>query len=52
MHTPEEIDFIKKFIDENKDAKIYLGVDSQRMKKKRVKFLLLVLRRFSLEMKL
>ena len=38
MHSKEEIEFIKSFIDEHENANIVLGVDSQRMRKKRVKF--------------
>lgn len=33
-----DIDYIKEFIKAHKDAKIYLACDSQRIKKKRVKF--------------
>jgi len=33
-----DIKYIKEFIKENPNARIYLGVDSQRIKKKRVKF--------------
>lgn len=38
MFSKREIQEIHTFIRENPDAKIYLGADSQRMKKKRVKF--------------
>ena len=33
-----DINMIKNFINKHKDAKIYIGADSQRLKKKRVKF--------------
>ena len=38
MRSEKEIEFIKEFINEHKDAKIFLGADSQRVRKKRVKF--------------
>ena len=38
MYSNDEIEFIKDFIGKHDDAKVYLGVDSQRAKKKRVKF--------------
>ena len=43
MHDREEIEFIKKFIQDNPNADIVLGSDSQRMKKKRVKFAVVVI---------
>lgn len=43
MHSKEEIEVIKNFIEKHKDADIVLGVDSQRMKKKRVKFATVVI---------
>jgi len=46
MHSKEEIEFIKNFINDNEDSKIYLGVDSQRVKKKRVKFATVVIIHF------
>jgi len=46
MHSIEELDFIKDFITKNEDAKVYLGVDSQRVKKKRVKFATVVIIHF------
>lgn len=42
-HTKKEIETIKDFIESNPTAKIFLGVDSQRMKKKRVKFATVVI---------
>lgn len=45
-HSTKEVDFIKDFIIENDDAKVYLGVDSQRVKKKRVKFATVVIVHF------
>lgn len=42
MYSPEEIEFIKNFILENENVEIYLGVDSQRIKKK-VKFATVVI---------
>jgi predicted RNase H-related nuclease YkuK (DUF458 family) len=42
-HTKEEIKVIKEFIEKHPDANIVLGVDSQRMKKKRVKFATVVI---------
>lgn len=42
-HTEKEIEFIKDFIEQNDDAKVYLGVDSQRIKRKRVKFATVVI---------
>jgi len=38
MFTKKEIEFIKEFIEERPECKVYLGADSQRLKKKRVKF--------------
>jgi predicted RNase H-related nuclease YkuK (DUF458 family) len=38
----EDIKKIKKFIQDNPNAKIYLGADSQRVKKKKVKFVVVV----------
>ena len=46
MHSVEEIEFIKSFIEQHEDAKVYLGVDSQRVKKKRVKFATVVVIHF------
>lgn len=43
MHSKDEIKLIKNFIEENPTADIVLGVDSQRMKKKRVKFATVVI---------
>jgi len=44
--TGKEIEAIKEFIDANEDAMIYLGVDSQRVKKKKVKFATVVIVHF------
>jgi len=38
MHSLEEVEFIKKFIESRPNCKVYLGADSQRLKKKRTKF--------------
>ena len=38
-----DIEYIKTFIAEHEDAKVYLGVDSQRLRKKRVKFATVVI---------
>lgn len=38
MYSQEEIEVIKNFINKNKKSTIYLGVDSQRLRKKRVKY--------------
>ena len=38
MYSKKEIEFIKEFINDRPDAKIFLGADSQRLKKKRTKF--------------
>jgi len=38
MYNDVEIEFMKKFMKEHKKSKIYLGVDSQRVKGKRVKY--------------
>lgn len=43
MHSPEEIEFIKNFILENENVEIYLGVDSQRVKHKKIKFATVVI---------
>jgi len=43
MHSKSEINVIKEFIENNPNADIVLGVDSQRMKKKRVKFATVVI---------
>lgn len=37
-HTEEEIKTIKKFIMSRPECKVYLGADSQRIKRKKVKF--------------
>ncbi len=42
MFCDKELKMIKEFIQENPNADITLGVDSQRMKKKRVKFAVVV----------
>ena len=42
-HSKEEIEYIKKFINENPTADIILASDSQRVKKKRVKFATVVI---------
>jgi len=41
-----DIDYIKQFIIEHPTAKIYLGADSQRMKKKKVRFATVVVIHF------
>jgi len=38
MYSKEEVDFIKKFIEERPNCKVYLGTDSQRIKKQKVKY--------------
>lgn len=38
MFTEKEIEFMKEFIQDRPECKVYLGVDSQRMKKKRIKY--------------
>lgn len=43
MHSAKEIEVIRDYIEKNESAKIYLGVDSQRMKKQRVKFATVVI---------
>lgn len=36
------IEYIKEFIKDHEDSKVYLGVDSQRVRKKRVRFAVVV----------
>ena len=43
MYNDKEIELIKDFINDRPEAMIYLGVDSQRMKKKRVKYATVVI---------
>jgi len=43
MHTEDEITYIKKFINDNPTANIILASDSQRIKKKRVRFATVVI---------
>jgi len=43
MRSEEEINYIKKFINENPSAEIILASDSQRLKKKTVKFATVVI---------
>lgn len=43
MHSEKEIAFIKQFINDHPTANIVLGVDSQRMRKKKVKFATVVI---------
>ena len=38
MYSQDEVRTIKKFIDDRPECVVYLGVDSQRVKKKRVKY--------------
>lgn len=38
-----DIDYIKTFIETHPDSRVYLGVDSQRMKKKKVRFAVVVI---------
>lgn len=38
-----DIEYIKRFIADHPDAKVYLGADSQRIKKKRVRFAVVVI---------
>lgn len=38
-----DIEYIKEFIAAHLDSKVYLGVDSQRMKKKKVRFAIVVI---------
>lgn len=42
MFSNTEVEFIKEFIKERPESKVYLGVDSQRMKKQRVKYAVVV----------
>ena len=37
-----DIDYIKEFILQHEDSKVYLGVDSQRVRKKKVRFAVVV----------
>ncbi len=46
MYEAKEIEFIKEFIVKHENAKVYLGVDSQRMKKKKVKYATVVVVHF------
>lgn len=43
MHEKEDIEYIKRFIQKHDHCKVYLGVDSQRVKKKKVKFATVVI---------
>lgn len=43
MHTEDEIEYIKSFINKHEHCKVYLGSDSQRVKKKKVKFATVVI---------
>jgi uncharacterized protein len=38
MYSEKELTYIKEFIQERPECVVYLGVDSQRLKKKKVKF--------------
>ena len=38
MYAEKEIEFIKEFINDRPECKVYIGCDSQRMKKKRIKY--------------
>lgn len=46
MHSPDEIEFIKNFINKYPNANIVLASDSQRLKKKRVKFATVIIIHF------
>jgi len=46
MFEAKEIEYIKEFIEERPDAFIYIGADSQRQKKKRVKYAIVVIVHF------
>ena len=43
MYSKKEIEYIKEFINDRPDAKIFLGADSQRQKKKRVKYAIVII---------
>jgi predicted RNase H-related nuclease YkuK (DUF458 family) len=46
MHDALEIEYIKQFIMDHEDSKVYLGVDSQRLRKQKVKYATVVVVHF------